>query len=757
MSKKQYNSLESTVTDLREQTKNSLNILTALNQITTSNDKEEKIEILVNGEKTEFSIPTIVSLKTDFERLDKNIRNLSGIDESNTNIRMSDGTFRRVHLSKLESRPENITALSVPTEFKGKNNWFFENFISPYLYVELNVTGQISPFAQKAKIKRYLLNPGTQEQIEYWNSNLNGNSTINYNDFLAAIRDFNFTYQVDEQVIDLPLNTLTLKGKFSVLEIRDQDLIRNINGTNKQILTRIYKLNTMNYIDTSNIDEISTRSLAVGDHLMLNDSQKNTKFRVIYVDNNEQEIALERVEGYGAITPGDDRLQIFSSLNEQKNIEVGIGVDEQQVVFVKSVDPDFHIDSAEFSPGIGFDSSVLTINLPASLGGRTTLREFYKRYAVDFGVKIFNEGQDRIPPTIYAETPRVPLLAEDNFNVKQINTHITESAQAEQLRTLYKDKLDVEAQLSTVNDSIRDLREFLLSNQLGEQERRERQNTLDSLEERKSSLTSSLRNITNEIISIGRTNPSLTFHPKYRVRGFWDMPSPRESEKTAPQEIVQFVIQYRYIRPDGDSTNPDLVEYTDNAGNRRSGIFSRWIEKITPARKRIYDDEQRRYIWEEQDPQDGEQQNINSLDIPISYGESVEVRVQSVSEAGWPNTPARSDWSQSVIIEFPEELIDVENITSNIIRDAIEEQLKLRFEEELSLRGLNEHLSSQEIIENRLYLHQGKDISVTTDEGTTSSVQEEMARLKKQINDLESLIFAERSTVQVNTTPPGTY
>ena len=45
--------------------------------------------------------------------------------------------------------------------------------------------------------------------------------------------------------------------------------------------------------------------------------------------------------------------------------------------------------------------------------------------------------------------------------------------------------------------------------------------------------------------------------------------------------------------------------------------------------------------------------NINQVDIPITPNEKVEIRIASVSEAGFPYNPLKSDYSTSVTVDFP--------------------------------------------------------------------------------------------------------
>lgn len=83
---------------------------------------------------------------------------------------------------------------------------------------------------------------------------------------------------------------------------------------------------------------------------------------------------------------------------------------------------------------------------------------------------------------------------------------------------------------------------------------------------------------------------------------------------------------------------------------------------------RVYNNATGLYEWSTENVADGTEININQIDIPITKGEKVEIKVRSISEAGYPDNPLRSVWSNSVVIEFPDTLS-----TNNEIADLITE------------------------------------------------------------------------------------
>jgi len=62
------------------------------------------------------------------------------------------------------------------------------------------------------------------------------------------------------------------------------------------------------------------------------------------------------------------------------------------------------------------------------------------------------------------------------------------------------------------------------------------------------------------------------------------------------------------------------------------------------------------FDWKSENVADGSEININQIDIPITKGEKVEIKVRTISEAGYPDNPLKSDWSEPIIISFPSNL-----------------------------------------------------------------------------------------------------
>jgi hypothetical protein len=135
------NSLTQFLAQLLRIQKNSMEIVGKLSEVTTS-DSNAVIINLENerGETQTYEVPGIGYIQTQIDRIDKNFNSLIGQDGRDVIVRMPDGSFKKIFQSTLFKEPDKIGSLLVPSTFGKKNNWFFESFLNPLLYVSFDIT-----------------------------------------------------------------------------------------------------------------------------------------------------------------------------------------------------------------------------------------------------------------------------------------------------------------------------------------------------------------------------------------------------------------------------------------------------------------------------------------------------------------------------------------------------------------------------------------------------------------------------------------
>lgn len=762
------NSISSLVAQFLRLQKNSIEIINGLNEVATSTSENVQIEVLdENGLPSFANLPGYGYLRSQIQRLDSNIQSLAGLGDSFATVRNPDGTYSQVYKSQPVKDPTPLVNLQVPSTFATRDNWFFESFLSPLLYISIDVTGQIDDSADRIRVKRVIANTETDEQKSYFDQNLKGRNDISEEDFINALDDNGIIYFVDEENIDLPLRTIRNKGNFGVVSFYD-DVVTVIdsNGNQTQETRRNYKLTSVNYTDTTT-NVVNGKTLTVGDFLLTADG---SRYQITSVNIEETSVQLKRTSGYQPVEIGADVLTLLSTQFSPRFVEVNVGFDERQGIFFKKIDDNYNVIGSTWSTGVVFFSNELNIN---TFSGVQTLEQFYLSSVADLGQIFLGMAKEKKIAAINAESPNPPLLAAENFKVVQINRQLTGGTDVRVLNEKVSLKSTLQSEISQLDNSISQIRTSINSDSttavpstrsLGQvaQNRSTSASTdnasqvanLNALTEQRVQKQQLLASVVSDITTISETNPQLNVEPKYRVRGFWAMPAPKDSPLTGPQNVIQFLIQYRYLSDSGAVPPVEQINYLDQNGQRKTGAFSNWNEIKSEIRSKVYDPNTGTYVWAEEQPDNADVNNINQLDIPITKGERVEIRIRSISEAGWPDNPAMSEFSESVIVTFPEDASTqstAANFTSNLRDSAV-----LKIQQDLSSKGLDGLLSQKFTAGNKTY-YIGSD-SVASgffdSSGNPVDLFRKLTELQDQINLLNSTIVKSVGVLQVSIVDP---
>lgn len=721
------NSLSTYLEQAMVMTGNSLETIDKIsNAVSSSEDSVRLILTDPNDPKktVEYVIPSFGYLKSEIDRLSASINTMTNItDGAGSRIRLSDGTYRKIIVSKVPSEAPTITHVDNITNFNFKSNWFFEDMLNPSLYITWDMSNQISPETERVMIQRYILKCDTQAKIDAFNKELKGRNDIDYKGFLTFLLNNRIKYTLDDEIKDLPPRSRRYFGTFSVIRI---DMEKDLNGNN----VKRYILDSLEFTDTRSGFE-NTRILSVGDFVEVNSNPTTTRFEVIFVDSAENKIGLKCVEGGEGVRIGADTLKISASQDTLVSADIPVGFDEREVIFVKSIDPDSNIPSTKWSPGVAFYSNELTY--VDDSGATQTLQKFYQRNVIDFGQVLLSYATDYYPSIREGIIPNKPVLnyasGEGDFKIVQINTQLTEAADDETFRSLVSDKIKVQSELDNIANEIAKQKELIQTTQyVSTNDKLKEQSKLNTLIDNQSILSSNYNSIVNNIKARYESGSVAT--PKYRIRGFWDIPDSKISSSSGEQKIIKFKIRYRYLSEYGNANKEE--EFTYTSGNTSvTGRFSNWNEIETKLRGRVKTSSG--WEWENIDTSNPDVVNINQLDIPISPGEQVEIQVKSVSEAGWPSNPLESDWSDSIVVAFSDfaelEADDLsELISQNRVDAAVANVTKM-------FSGTTAHMSSSFYTNDKYFAHTAESITsgFLSPEQTPITLYDKLQDLQNQI------------------------
>lgn len=539
--------------------KNCVEILTKINDLVESTDSSVKVAYDDNGVVRSYSMPTVGNLKTQIDALNQNMKRLASID-GYTYLR--DGqSYKRIMTSDLNREPMPVSGINQVSTFSPINNHFFESLMNPMLAVTIDLTDKVAEEVNKVLSRRYILrfvrnddNSLTEAGLRSYNSFIStylNRSDINITDFIAWYNNpsndgiyIDTVEPYDEQIYDLKLKNLNYYGVFSVIKVEIDDI------NNKMW----YHLNDIKYYGQDG----TIKALVIGDELIINKLNASSRYRVVEVntDSSNTKIRLEVVEGYDPVVVGTNVLKYYSDISNDKKVQINVGFDEYIIIFIKPINTDDNIVGNIWSKGI----CLYTNDLLLDSNNNINLANYYVEQVYDYGT-LLKDMIKKVIPSSYGYPPNAPVLVQDNFKVVQINRHLTDSVDQDSLKKLHSEKSTIKTRISQLNTAITSKTSKLYSGGLTVTEK---QSIVDEINKLKSDLDVATKSLSSSLSQINEINSNVNndVAPKYRVRGFWSIPEPILTDKSVPQHVIQFRIEYRYASKTGNSNNTETFTYT---------------------------------------------------------------------------------------------------------------------------------------------------------------------------------------------------
>ena len=715
---------------------NILSLLSSIQKSMTTNDTFVQYEHDdINGNDTKvYELPSYNTIINKLSAIEKSISNLSS---GKGTINLTDGTRRQIKLTNIPETPAQITGLEDPSTFKLDTNWFFEDLMFPGATVQIDLTGKIEDSADRVRVSRVILDSRETAAQELWNTNLSVNA-YDYISLKALLTYNNVRYSEDIETIELPLVSNTAAGEFQV--VKDPEII---NGNTW------YKVDTINYstISSDGEGEFKNNILSVGDVL----AYENTLYTIQEIDQNTNKIRIKVISG--TAIPGLYTIfRYYQDPFRDKTINVRFGANEYNIIYIKGVNEDFNLLSNSWSTPIKFSSN----DLIYENDGSQNFLNFYNANIVDWGANMIADAKQRAIKAYYGTIPNAPVLIGNDLRVVQINTQINAAIDTAEVKKTAAEIETAKSQINSLKATIASQKTELQSitemdkyNSM-QQQIATNMTDLQNLQASYSTLVSNLKNIVKD-------NQAVNVNPKYHVRGFFAIPEYkyRDVAQTIPEEIIGFEIAYRYICNDNTGVKLNTFNYTDVTGTSQvTGTFTDWSIMQGKLKTRVYNNATGLYEWSTENVADGTEININQIDIPITKGEKVEIKVRSISEAGYPENPLRSVWSNSVIIEFPDTL-STNNEIADLITEVNDEAMEIAINNTLNSIGVQAHMddsiANTNSVNGLYYKHEAKNISYEneTDTGIESiSMQDKINDIDNRLSSLEQTLRAIQEELQ---------
>ncbi len=707
---------------LQELAKQNLNLLKSIDA--AFHTKTEYVTATVGD--TTFNIPSFLSLENRLNTLQANFENLVEAPKTGTASFVFDGNTKTIQCGGFNICPDKVN-LTGPGNFYIENNDVLKDFMTPRPYVKFSVA-EIPNNISYCQVKKIVIFNSELKNLIYTDSQ--PTRSVEY----AVIKSLleNYTededYQEYDTTVRLPLRDNIGRGTYLIEKIISTDL----DSTFEQRYT--LQIDNVSYT----VDGTLSKRLKVGDVLVTQNDECELEIESINILTNILTVKVLH-NGFSNLmdyeSGGDlGKLKFYSSLDYDNNKHIDVALEENEyiIVFIAPIYDTLNT-RAEWSNGIAIDTYSLTVDID---GEEIYFKDYYDANVVNIGDGLINIVSEMGPVmSSYTKdefdtwTAAKPEFG--NFTVTQINSHLSNSETYKQIKSLYLTKASYKNQLEQTQTQIDDVNTKLKSVDFDDTEnlRSVYEAQLKTLNNTKTSLQTSINSIIKEISNAVSGAEIPIENAKYHIRSIFDDEA-FKSKYNITCNIISLKILYRYknaLKETGQALTIDSKTYSD------WNLIETNVIKRRPTKRTLTN-----FIYE-QGTQDGPQPTY--IDIPISQGETVDVKIQVVYEPGYPFVEWSSQWSDITNISFPEEFTQDVTIL-DIIEENNEDVKSYQFTTYLQQEGITSHCSDSVQDQDILYYHKPEDISsgFYTEERRIIPLKDKLIELNEKIQELEDII-----------------
>ena len=764
---------------------------TNLQILKTLNDSfyTKKNHLFTEIDNTTYVIPSFLSLENKINALQENFENLIHSPERGEAYFNFDGNSRAIEIRKYSHAPDSVKLSPVNTFYAESNN-IFKDFMTPIPYVTLELP-TLPDDIVKVNVKKVVAK--NNKLKEYFKYNLsyvdtwidengdNQSATKHKESVIYAYTNMyktllEYTKDVDyveyDTIYDLPIRK-NLGNATYVIEsvVGDEittELEEYITLKLRNNLTDSKYSNTLTY---KRFDDTIELPLKVGDELLnfdgtgkvvITEIRNSTNTIVVKVVNGEY-LNFIGTDSYDSDNDNDihdlSKLRYYSTSNISEDKHIKVPLEEDQFVFV-AVAPLNSRMNIQGGWGAG-----LIIDTYSLKNGDVTFKSYYEKNVKNIGDILFEMTSMVTSPvteltesdfeTISAINPK---LTNADVKVVQINKHINNSTTIKNIRDAYSQKKDAELELSEIQDRINEVNNKISRTTFDNMSTTKQvfNAQLSQLNNKKSELMTVITKSTDRIYAADSSEiPS--YAPKYHIRGFYVPPKfgQLSNGDEISNHIIGIQVQYRYKNTAEDIGNVVSMNVGDN-----NYIYSDWNIMKGFNKNKVVTCEDGVFSYDyEPSNENTNEPSYNQIDIPITRGETVDIRLRLVYDFGQPFTNVVSNWSEIINVTFPEEY--VEDVTINkIIQDNNSSVDYNKFNKLLQEMGADSHINDKFVDQELTYYHKPESIAsgfyteerrVIPLKDKLQSLTDDIALIKSEIEGVDSPISIALSSNSMNT------
>ena len=310
------NSYAENLKKLTESSADIIAIASGINEAMAGNDAEVNIS-------EDMSLPSFSNIVKRVERAENTI---SKFTQGKGVVETDDGTYRKIKVTNVSRPPEAISSLTFSNVFSIDPNWFFESLQYPRCTVSIDLTDKIDEDSDRVYVTRIILDRSNTDILDYYNTNI-ANKPVGYAALITMLEKDGITYKEDKDEIKLPLTYEKYYGEFRIVNTK---LIQDNKG-----VSRLWY-----FLDTLSYSEVNEAGIAVstGNILSVNDKVRfnNSLYSVLEVDQSQNCVRLGYDIGYETLGNGDI-LEFYNAPFSSKVVNIGIGINEIDIVYVKGI------------------------------------------------------------------------------------------------------------------------------------------------------------------------------------------------------------------------------------------------------------------------------------------------------------------------------------------------------------------------------------------------------------------------------------
>lgn len=735
------------VIKLQKLTQTNLELLQGINDAFFA--KQNHLSVKVGD--TFYAIPSFICLENKLNSLTANFENLVNAPESGEAFFNFDGNSRSIQVRSYTNTPNSLVLNPVST-FDVEHNNIFKDFMTPIPHIKLGVQ-ELPNDIVNVLVKKVI--PVHNDLKNLFVSHLKNEDSshtsiqYSYKDLYKVLINYKKgeDYIEYDKKIALPIRKNIGSGIYVIEEVIGDEIDENLDNyitikLRSDMKDSIY----MNSLKYRLFDETIENALKVGDQLTTYDG--TAKVEIVETRNNTNTLVVKVLYGeYLNLVPATtndpkyisnlSKLKFFSPIDFDNDKYVKVPLEEDEYVFIAI---------AALNDRMSIQSpwgSGLIVNCDALKNTNKieqSFRDYYNTNVKNVGdiladiTSMVGSPLSQLNETEFNELVSFkPILNQEDLAVVQINSHLNDSATIKNIRSLYTQKKSLQSELDQIQDEINTINETILSVSFDDTTgiRTAYMNQLTSLNNRRNDLSTSIAKILNDI-SVAANNSEFPIeNAKYRIRGHYNFEN--------NNHIKGIRVQYRYKNPNSNEQPTKIIGTND-------GIFG-WVEMtnidrdLVPEYKDGFKFKLQSDNTKESDP------SFNQIEIPISQGEEVEIRMRVVYDYGSPFVQTMSDWSEIIKIGFPTEFLrDVQ--VMDIINENNKDIESNKFNNILRDSGITVHIEDKLVDQDITYFHKPENIAsgFYTQERRVIPLKDKLVDLNAAITELKNEILGTASS-----------